>query len=412
MKYDTEILAPAGCYPSLMAAINAGADAVYFGLQQLNMRARARKSFKLDDLEEIMKRCKENNVLGYLTLNTILYEHDLVLTRKLMEEAKRCGVDGVIVADMAAIQMALELDIEVHISTQLSISNYDSLKFYAKYCDRVVLARELNLTMIAKIYEKMQKDDLRGVSGRPMELEAFAHGALCVAVSGRCGMSLFTSNASANRGACEQNCRKEYVVTDKETGKQLEVDNNFIMSPNDISVIDFLDQVLASGIKVLKIEGRGRSPEYVHTVTTAYRRAVDAVNNGTYSQEFIKDLYVDLEKVYNRGLSSGYYLGREQGWSASYGNKASHQKVFVGNVTNYYSKLGVAEITVDAGKVSVGDEFVIIGETTGVVKGSIEEMRLDEGSVESAGKGDVFSIKIPEKVRKRDKLYYLKPVNA
>ena len=411
-KYDVEVLAPAGCYPSLMAAIENGADAVYFGLGQLNMRARARKSFHVKDLPDIITRCKEAGVLAYLTLNTLLYDHDVLLTRKMLETAKEHGVDGVIVADMAAIQMANELGIECHISTQLSISNYQSFKFYAQFADRIVLARELNLTMIKKIHEQAIKEDLRGPAGRPIEIEAFAHGALCVAISGRCGMSLHTSNASANRGACEQNCRKEYIVTDAETGQQLKVDNNFIMSPNDINTIDFMDQFLDAGIHTLKIEGRGRSPEYVATVTRAYRKAVDAVQDGTYSQEFIKGLFEDLEKVYNRGLSSGYYLGREQGWSETYGSKATRQKLYAGRVTNYYSKIGVAEFKLEAGELAVGDEFVAIGETSGLLEGAVEELRLDEGQVKAVKKDDVFSMKVDKQLRRNDKLYKMKVLDA
>ena len=411
-KYKAEVLAPAGCYPSLQAAINAGADAVYFGLGQLNMRARARKSFHIKDLPEIISRCKEANVLAYLTLNTLLYDHDVILTRKMLETAKEHGIDGVIVADMAAIQMANELGIECHISTQLSISNYQSFKFYAQFSDRIVLARELNLTMIKKIHEQAIAEDLRGPAGRPIEIEVFAHGALCVAVSGRCGMSLHTSNASANRGACEQNCRKEYTVTDTETGQQLKVDNNFIMSPNDINTIDFMDQFLDAGIYVLKIEGRGRSPEYVHTVTSAYRKAVDAVNDGSYAPEFVDGLYKDLEKVYNRGMSSGYYLGREQGWSATYGSKATRQKLHAGKVTNFYDKIGVAEFTLEAGTLEVGEEYVIIGETSGVIEGEVIGIRLDEGPVDKVIKDQVFSMKVSEKVRRNDKLYKMKTIEA
>ena len=410
-RENVEILAPAGCYPSLIAAGKNGADAVYFGLAQLNMRARARKSFHLKDLPEIMKLCREYNMKGYLTLNTIVYEHDLTLLYKLLDIAKKENVDGVIVADMAAIMACLERSLEVHISTQLSISNYESVKFYAQYCDRVVLARELNLSMIESIYRKIQENDLRGVSGDPMEIEAFAHGALCVAISGRCGMSLFTSNASANRGACEQNCRKEYVVTDKDTGKQLVVDNNFIMSPNDIATIDFMDKILESGISVLKLEGRGRAPEYVATVTRAYRKAVDAVYEGTYNKEFVEELYKSLETVYNRGMSSGYYLGKEQGWSETYGSKATRRKLLVGQVTGYYNKIGVAEIKIKDQAVNSGDNLIILGNTTGLIEMEAAGMRLDEQEVDSVPRGGFFSMKVPEKVRRNDKVYKLEDIN-
>jgi putative protease len=416
IKSDTseshiEILSPAGCYASLQAAIDAGADAVYFGLAQLNMRARSRRSFHVNDLEEIMQRCRAGGIRGYLTLNTLLYDHDLKLCFKLLETAKEQGVDAVIAADMACILKARELGLEVHLSTQLSISNFESFKFYAQFCDRIVLAREVNLSMIQKIRQQVLDADLRGPAGRVVEIEAFAHGALCIAVSGRCGMSLFTDNASANRGACVQNCRKEYIVKDKESGKELLIDNNFVMSPNDISTIEFLDQVVRAGVHTLKIEGRGRSPEYVKLVTQAYRRAVHAVQDGSYSKEFVATLLDDIKKVYNRGHSDGYYLGREQGWSNAYGSKATHQKVLLGQVTHYYSQIGVAEITA-AGNLKLGDEFVIIGETSGVVEGTIESLRLDEGEVESVKDGDVFAIKVSQRVRRNDKFFIMAPVAA
>lgn len=408
MKYETELLAPAGCFPSLRAGIKAGADSVYFGVAQLNMRARARRSFDLSDIPEILRICHEGNVKGYLTLNTLLYDYDSKAARKILEAAKEHNVDAVILADMAAVQMANELGLEVHLSTQLSISNFETVKFYAPFCERIVLARELNLKMIKNIHQQMLEADLRGKSGRPMELEAFAHGALCIAVSGRCGMSLHTSNASASRGACEQNCRKEYIVTDKETGQQLEIDNNFVMSPNDISTIDFLDQVLDAGVHTLKIEGRGRSPEYVDSVIRSYREAIDALEEDRYTQELVDGLQGNLEKVYNRGHSDGYYLGRKQGWSNAYGSKATRQKIEVGKVTNYFNRVQVAEITATTGELKVGNEYTIIGENTGVVSGVVEEIRVDEQAVEGVKGQCIFSIKVDEKVRRGDRLYLMK----
>ena len=408
---ETELLAPAGCYPSLQAGLAAGADAVYFGLAQLNMRARSRRSFGMDDLPEIMDRCRAGGVKACMTLNTLLYDHDLKLVYKLLDAAAENQVDAIIASDMACILRARELGLEVHLSTQLSVSNFESFKYYLQYCDRIVLARELNLKMIRKLYEQIVEADLRGPSGRLAEIEAFAHGALCIAVSGRCGMSLYTDNASANRGACIQNCRKEYDVIDKETGKKLTIDNNFVMSPNDISTIEFMDELLESGIKVLKIEGRGRAPEYVHTVVSAYRKAVDAVRSGAYSPVFVEELLEDLKSVYNRGLSDGYYLGREQGWSGHYGSKATRQKIQIGRVSHFYSKLGVAEIT-STGNVQVGDDYVIIGKTTGVVDGKVEQMHLDEGPVDTVKAKDVFSIRVPKKVRKNDKVYLMKEVSS
>ena len=405
-----ELLAPAGCFPSLQAAIDNGADAVYFGLAQLNMRARARRSFNVPDLHEIMTRLHDGGVKGYLTLNTLLYEHDLKLCRKMLETAKSENVDGVILSDMAAVQMANELGIEVHLSTQLSLSNFDSVKFYAPYCDRVVLARELNLKMIRSIYDKINDRELVGRDGRPMEIEAFAHGALCIAVSGRCGMSLFNSNASANRGACEQNCRKEYTMTSIEDGKQLKLDNNFIMSPNDIATLDFMDQFLESGVRVLKIEGRGRSPEYVAAVIRAYRKAIDAVVAGTFSQKLVEELYPELEGVFNRGLSSGYYLGREQGWAADAGNKSKRRKVFVGSVSHSYTKAGVIVIDSAAVPLSQGENYLVIGDTTGVLEGQVSEMRAmaTDGEMIDATegvKGQTITLKINGKARTNDKVY-------
>ncbi|MGC9450541.1 MAG: peptidase U32 family protein [Oceanipulchritudo sp.] len=407
--HGVEILAPAGCLASLQAAIEAGADAVYFGLAQLNMRARSRRSFHLKDLPEIMARCRAGGIRGYLTLNTLLYEHDLKLCYKLLEAAKENGVDAIIASDMACILRARELGLEVHLSTQLSVSNFEAFKFYTQYCERIVLARELNLSMIRRLHEQIVEAGLRGPSGRPAEIEAFAHGALCIAVSGRCGMSLYTDNASANRGACIQNCRREYIVKDKDTGRELLIDNHFVMSPNDISTIGFLDQLLEAGVHTLKIEGRGRPPEYVLLVTRAYRCAVNAVWEGSYGPALVGKLLEDLRSVYNRGLSDGYYLGREQGWSGAYGSKATRRKVQRGKVTKYYAKIGVAEILPEA-PVSVGEEFVIMGETSGVVEGAIELMHTDAGEVESAQAREVFAIKVPRRVRENDTFYILAPV--
>ena len=406
-----ELLAPAGCYPSLQAALNSGADAVYFGLAQLNMRARARRSFSGGDLEEIMRRVHAAGKRGFLTINTVLYDHDLPLAERLLDEAVKHRVDGVIVSDHAAIEAAAERGLEVHISTQLSISNYPSLKFYARWADRVVLARELTLGAIKRIHNKIVEEDLRGPSGRPMEIEAFAHGALCVAVSGRCEMSLYTANASANRGACEQNCRREYTVTDTQTGQELVLDNNYVMSPNDLCTIDFLDRMVDSGVTVFKLEGRGRAPEYVDAVTRAYRTALDAVVDGTYSEELVASLMPELERVYNRGFSEGFYFGRQGGWSAAPGSKATHRKVLVGPVKNYFAKSGVALVQVTDRAPVRGDDFLIVGPTTGVVKGSLEEMRIDGEVVEEAPQGSTVSFRIPERARLSDRMFLMVPVD-
>jgi putative protease len=333
----------------------------------------------------------------------------------MLETAAKEQVDGVILSDMAAVQMANELGLEVHLSTQLSLSNFESVKFYAPYCDRVVLARELNLPMIRSIYDQINEQNLVGRDGRPMEIEAFAHGALCIAVSGRCGMSLFNSNASANRGACEQNCRKEYIMTSVEDGRQLKLDNNYIMSPNDIATLDFMDQLLESGVRVLKIEGRGRSPEYVAAVVRAYRKAVDAVLDGSFTPKLVESLYPQLEKVFNRGLSSGYYLGREQGWAADAGNKSNRRKVFVGNVSHAYAKAGVIVIDSTATPLNRGDEFLVIGDSTGVIESTVDEMRTMQADGEMADsatskKGMTITLKIGSKARMNDKVYKIEQI--
>jgi len=410
MKYsNVELLAPAGCFPSLRAAIANGADAVYFGLAQLNMRARARRSFDKTDLGEICEICSTAGVRSFLTLNTLMYEHDLKLCRVLLEEAKSCGISAVIASDMAVVTMANEMNIEVHLSTQLSISNSESIKFYAPLCDRIVLAREVTLKMIKTIYDKIVSDNICGRTGNLMEIEAFAHGALCIAVSGRCGMSLYNSNASANRGACEQNCRKEYKVTDVETGKEMIIDNDMVMSPNDILTIDFIDEMLLSGVRVFKIEGRGRAPEYVGAVTSAYRRAIDAVQDGSYCDELVAELRGEVEKVYNRGFSSGYYLGQKQGWSGAYGNKATRKKVRVGKIANVFAKAGVIQINATEIDLAVGDEYVIVGNTTGAVTGTVSQLRVEvEGDMESADtvtRGNVITLVHDGEGRRGDELY-------
>ncbi|MFK5955915.1 MAG: peptidase U32 family protein [Planctomycetota bacterium] len=409
-----ELLAPAGCYPSLRAAIANGADAVYFGLAQLNMRARSRRSFEREDLAEICRICRESDVKSYMALNTVLYEHDLNLCRELLQEAKLQQISAVILSDMAAVILAQDLGLEVHLSTQLSISNSESVRFYAPHCDRIVLARELSLPMISRVHQSIISEDIRGRSGRPMELEAFAHGALCIAVSGRCSMSLYSSNASANRGACDQNCRKEYIVKDAETGHEMLVDNNYIMSPTDILTLGFVDKMVESGVLVFKIEGRGRAPEYVGAVTAAYRKALDAVRDGCFNQELVDELMPSVEKVYNRGFSSGYYLGQKQGWAKAGGSKASRVKQMIGTVSNVFQKAGVLQVDATAGKLSAGDEYVIIGHTTGAVQGTVLELRVesDDGPLtpEFVEKGTQFTLPHSGDARRGDQLYRLAPV--
>jgi putative protease len=411
-----ELLAPAGCYPSLRAAIANGADAVYFGLAQLNMRARARRSFEREDLAEICRICREAGVKSYMALNTVLYEHDLNLCRELLKEAADQQISAVILSDMAAVMVAQDLGLEVHLSTQLSISNSESVRFYAPHCDRIVLARELSLPMIDKVHNSIINDDIRGRSGNLMELEAFAHGALCIAVSGRCSMSLYSDNASANRGACDQNCRKEYIVKDAQTGHEMLVDNNYIMSPTDILTLGFVDKMVAAGVQVFKIEGRGRAPEYVGAVTAAYRKALDAVADGSFNQELVEELMPSLEKVYNRGFSSGYYLGQKQGWAEVGGSKATRQKQMIGTITNFFQKAGVIEVECTAGKLGVNDEYVIIGHTTGAVQGAVLELRVEVDGVptnpETVSKGMQFTMPHTGDARRGDQLYRMAPVPA
>ncbi|MBC8405548.1 MAG: U32 family peptidase [Planctomycetes bacterium] len=413
---NIELLAPAGCYPSLHAAIENGADAVYFGLAQLNMRARARRSFGPNDLAEICRITRDAGVKTNMALNTLLYEHDLRLCRSMLEEAAENKVDAVILSDMAAVTMANEMGLDVHLSTQLSISNSESIRFYAPYCSRIVLARELSLKMIETVHQQIQAQAIRGKSGKLIELEAFAHGALCIAVSGRCSMSLYTSNASANRGACEQNCRKEYIVKDVDSGQELLIDNNLVMSPNDILTIGFLDQMVNAGIQVFKIEGRGRAPEYVAAVTSAYRRALDAIKDGSFTREYAESMIPDLEKVYNRGFSSGYYLGQKQGWSQHSGNKATRRKEMVGRIANFFQKASVVHVKSSAVDFSVDDEYVIIGTSTGAENGVVGDLFQIDGEVSNkvttVKKGNGFTLKHDGAARRGDYLYRMTPVAA
>lgn len=402
-------MAPSGNFESLETAIQAGADSVYFGVTQLNMRAGSSSaSFALRDMEKVMDRCRRSNVKAYVAVNTLLYDHDIRVARTLVDSAKRYGADAIIAFDFSVIEYCRSIGMPAHISVQFSISNYEALKFFAPLTNRVVLARELTLDQIRSIYEKIQEEQLMGSEGRLMEIEAFAHGALCVAQSGRCSMSLYTDNASANRGVCRQNCRAKYKVTDMETGKELVVDNHYVMSASDICTIDFLDKFLDAGVSVLKIEGRGRSPEYVSTVVSTYKKALEDIEKGIYTKERIEGYYKDLKKVFNRGLSRGnYYLGKEIGsYSDSYGSKAEESKEYVGEVTNYFANIGVAEIRIDSASLSVGDEIYGIGSTTGTIRKTVSEIRIDEGSnVLTTSKGDIVSIPIDTKLRRKDRIY-------
>lgn len=399
-------MAPAGNFECLMAAIQGGADSVYFGIDKLNMRSHSANNFALEDLEKVCNICRDNDVKSYLTLNIVLYDEDLEEMGEILQMAKKAGITAVIASDMAAIMHAHSLGMEVHISTQLNVSNVEALRFYAEYADVIVLARELNLEQVAKIKEVIDLENIKGPSGRKVEIEMFCHGALCMAISGKCYLSLHEYAASANRGSCYQICRRGYRVTDLETGSELEIDNKYIMSPKDLCTIEFIDKIIKAGATVLKIEGRARSSEYVKTVTSAYREAVDAFLAGKYTPELAASLKERLATVFNRGFWDGYYQGARLGeWSDVYGNKATRTKTYVGKVTNYFSNVEVAEIMVSTGSFSVGDSLLITGPTTGVVEYEVSEIRVDLRNVGSAVKGDLCTIPVSEKLRRGDKVY-------
>ncbi|TYA74076.1 peptidase U32 family protein [Seonamhaeicola marinus] len=401
-----ELMAPAGNFESLQAALDNGADSVYFGVEQLNMRARASINFTLDDLEEISRRCKEKNVRSYLTLNTIVYDHDLSIVKTLIKRAKEADITAVIAMDQAVIGMARQEGMEVHISTQINITNIETVRFYAMFADTMVLSRELSLRQVKKITEQIEKEEIKGPSGNLVEIEIFGHGALCMAVSGKCYMSLHSHNSSANRGACKQNCRKKYTVIDQETGFEMELDNEYIMSPKDLCTIDFLDQVVDAGIKVLKIEGRGRAPEYVAKVIKCYREAIDAIQEGTYSKEEVVSWMQTLETVYNRGFWSGYYLGQKLGeWSKGSGSHATQKKVYIGKGMHYFSKPKIGEFKIEAFDLTVGDTILVTGPTTGVEELKVEEMLVNDEKLSSAKKGDSVTIPLGFRIRPSDKLY-------
>lgn len=402
-----ELMAPAGDFTSLQAAIENGADSVYFGVEQLNMRARASMNFTIDDLPEIAKRCKEKEVRTYLTLNTIIYDHDLSLIKTLLDKAKDADLTAVIAMDQAVIAYARQIGMEVHISTQINITNIETVKFYALFADTMVMSRELSISQIKKICQQIEKEQVKGPSGNLVEIEIFGHGALCMAVSGKCYLSLHSHNSSANRGACKQNCRKKYTVIDQETGFEIELDNEYMLSPKDLCTIGFLDQIADAGVKVLKIEGRGRAPEYVAKVTKSYREAIDSVAEGTFNQEKVAIWMSELEKVYNRGFWDGYYLGQELGeWSSNSGSSATQKKIYIGKGRHFYPKSNIAEFLIEAYDVSVGDTILIQGPTTGSQEMVIDAMMVDQkGEAEKATKSDVITFKTDFRVRPSDKLY-------
>jgi putative protease len=401
-----ELMAPAGNFESLQAALDNGADSIYFGVEQLNMRARASINFTIDDLQEISNRCKAKNVRTYLTLNTIIYDHDLTIVKTLLQKAKEADITAVIAMDQAVIASARALGIEVHISTQINITNIETVKFYAMFADTMVLSRELSLRQVKKITEQIVKENVCGPSGNLVEIEIFGHGALCMAVSGKCYMSLHNHNSSANRGACKQNCRKKYTVIDQETGVEMELDNEYIMSPKDLCTIDFLDQIVDAGVKVLKIEGRGRAPEYVANVIKCYRDAIDSIEAGTYSKEKVISWMQELEKVYNRGFWSGYYLGQKLGeWSKGSGSHATQKKVYLGKGMHYFPKSNIGEFKIEAYDIVVGDTILITGPTTGAKEMEVSEMFVNDTKGEKAQKGDSVTIPLTFRIRPSDKLY-------
>ena len=401
-----ELMAPAGNFESMQAALDNGADSIYFGVEQLNMRARATINFTMDDLPEIAKRCQEKNVRTYLTLNTIIYDHDLSVVKTLLTKAKEARITAVIASDQAVIAMARTIGVEVHISTQLNVTNVETVRFYSLFADTIVLSRELSLRQVKKITEQIEKEQIKGPSGNLIEIEIFGHGALCMAVSGKCYLSLHSHNSSANRGACKQNCRKKYTVIDQESGFEIEIDNEYMMSPKDLCTLDFLDQVIDSGIKVLKLEGRGRAPEYVAMVTKTYRVAIDSYYEGSFTPEKITRWMEDLSTVYNRGFWSGYYLGQKLGeWSASPGSNATQKKVYVGKGVHFFPKASIAEFKIEAYDIKLGDKIMITGPSTGVQELVIEEMMVNDLKLDKASKGDSCTLKLPFRVRNSDKLY-------
>ena len=406
-----ELMAPAGNFESLQAALDHGADSVYFGVEQLNMRARASINFTLDDLPEIAKRCADKGVRSYLTLNTIIYDHDLSIIKTLLDAAKKANITAVIAMDQAVIAYARQINMEIHISTQINITNIETVKFYAMFADTMVLSRELSLRQVKKIVEQIEKEQVKGPAGRLVEIEIFGHGALCMAVSGKCYLSLHSSNSSANRGACKQNCRKKYTVIDQETGFEIELDNEYMMSPKDLCTLDFLDQVADAGIKVLKIEGRGRAPEYVAKVIKTYREAIDAIDQGTFSQDKVGVWMEELSKVYNRGFWSGYYLGQKLGeWSDHSGSSATQKKLYVGKGVHFFPKTNIAEFKIDAFDLKVGDQLLVTGPTTGVKEFELTSMMVNDQPLENAKKGDSITIAVDFRVRPSDKLYKYVPV--
>lgn len=410
---DFEIMAPVGSRESLAAAIQAGADSIYFGIEKLNMRAHSASTFTIDDLREIAATCNEHGIKTYLTVNTIIYNEDIPLMHEIVDAAKEAGISAVIASDVAVMTYCNKVGQEVHLSTQLNISNVEALKFYAQFADVVVLARELNMSQVAEVHRLAEEQHICGPSGEPVRIEMFCHGALCMAISGKCYMSLQNTGRSANRGQCMQLCRRSYTVTDNETGTQLEIDNKYIMSPKDLKTIRFIDRMMKAGVRVFKIEGRARGPEYVYNVVRCYKEAIQAVADGTFTDARKDEWDERLAAVFNRGFWDGYYQGQTLGeWNKNYGSNATERKVYVGRGVKYFSKLGVAEFTCEAHEFSVGDRLLVTGPTTGVMYLTCDEIRVDLKPVQTAPKGTRVSLPVPDKIRPSDKLFLLQKTEA
>lgn len=410
---DIEIMSPVGSYESLQGAIQGGADSIYFGVGGLNMRTGSSRNFSIEDLRNIVSIAKENKVKTYLTLNTIIYDDELEYMRNVVDAAKESGVSAIIAADMSVISYARQKGVEIHLSTQCNITNIEEVRFYSAFADVIVTARELSLDKVKRITQEIERQEIKGPSGKLVQIECFVHGALCMAVSGKCYISLDNANKSANRGECLQFCRRPYKVSDMDGDTELVVENQYIMSPKDLKTIDFLDKVLDAGVRVLKIEGRGRSAEYVKTVTRIYKEAVKAYINGEFTQENKDKWNEELSKVYNRGFWDGYYLGQRIGeWTEKYGSQATKVKVFIGTITNYFKNINVAEVKLETGELGIGDEYVVLGPTTGVYEDTVTEIRVDLQRVEKTVKGDLFSIPTKEILRRGDKLYKLRDVEV
>jgi putative protease len=411
-RNEIEIMSPAGNFECLIAAIQGGADSVYFGVGNLNMRSRSANNFTIDDLHEIVEQCSEKKIKTYLTVNTIMFDNDMAMMRELIDAVKDTNVSAIIASDPATIMYASAKGVEIHLSTQINITNFESLRFYSQYADVAVLARELNLEQVKHIYEQIVANNLCGPRKNLIRLEMFAHGALCMAISGKCYLSLHEYNTSANRGSCYQVCRRSYIVTDKETGRELEVNNQYIMSPKDLCTIDFIDRMIDAGVRVFKIEGRARSAEYVKTVTRCYSQAVEAIISDSYTPENILMWKKSLSAVFNRGFWDGYYLGKRMGeWSETYGNKATKRKIYTGKITNFFANVSVAEILIESGELAIDNEVLIIGPTTGVMELTLTEIRVELTPVNKSVKGEYCSIVVSDRVRRGDKLYRLEDVN-